>query len=101
MKQLRFSSLLLMMMPFSCYAAAGFADAYHDHQQWIFPAYSYCLIFGLLCLLGMFIISLIWKSKTQEITSSISFYLRKLFQIIRFYNSKLLSLQGLIRNDKL
>lgn len=75
MKQLRFSSLLLMMMPFSCYAAAGFADAYHDHQQWIFPAYSYCLILGLLCLLGMFIISLIWKSKTQEITSSISSYL--------------------------
>lgn len=75
MRLLRFSSLLLITPVVNCYAAAGFADAYHDHQQWIFPAYFYCLIFGLLLLSGLFIISLICKTKTQEITSAISSYL--------------------------
>lgn len=75
MKNSRLSSLILIMSAFNCYAAAGFADAYHDHQQWIFPAYSYCLTFGLLFLFGMFILSLICKTKTQETISAISSYL--------------------------
>lgn len=75
MKLSKFSSFLLMMTAFNCYAAAGFADVYHDRQQWIFPAYFYCLIFGLLLLSGLFIISLIYKTKTQEIISAISSHL--------------------------
>lgn len=62
-------------MPALAFAAAGFADAYHDHQQWIFPAYSYCLIFGLLILFAMFIITLICRTKTQETVGAISSYL--------------------------
>lgn len=72
---MRYLSIALLLIPTPAFAAAGFADAYHDHQQWIFPAYFYCLIFGLLLLSGLFIISLICKTKTQEITSAISSYL--------------------------
>lgn len=72
---MRYLSIALLLIPTSAFGAAGFADAYHDHQQWIFPAYFYCLIFGLLLLSGLFIISLICKTKTQEITSAISSYL--------------------------
>lgn len=67
--------LICIMSTFNCNAAAGFADAYHDHQQWIFPAYFYCLLFGLLILFGMFIISLICRTKIQKITGAISCYL--------------------------
>lgn len=72
---MRYLSIALLLIPTPAFAAAGFADAYHDHKQWIFPAYFYCLIFGLLLLSGLFIISLICKTKTQEITSAISSYL--------------------------
>ena len=72
---MRYLSIALLLIPTPAFGAAGFADAYHDHQQWIFPAYFYCLIFGLLLLSGLFIISLICKTKTQEITSAISSYL--------------------------
>lgn len=75
MKLLRFSSLPLITSVVNCYAAAGFADAYHERQQWIFPAYFYCLIFGLVILFGMLIISLMCRTKTQEITGAISSYL--------------------------
>lgn len=72
---MRFLAVTLLLIPAPAFAAAGFADAYHDHQQWIFPAYSYCLTFGLLFLFGMFTISLIRKTKTQETISAISSYL--------------------------
>lgn len=72
---MRFLAVTLLLIPAPAFAAAGFADAYHDHQQWIFPAYSYCLTFGLLFLFGMFTISLIRKTKIQETISAISSYL--------------------------
>lgn len=72
---MRYLAVALLAIPASTCTAAGFADAYYDHQQWIFPAYFYCLIFGLLILFGMFIISLIYKTRTQEITIAISSYL--------------------------
>lgn len=53
---MRYLSIALLLIPTPAFAAAGFADAYHDHQQWIFPAYFYCLIFGLLLLSELFII---------------------------------------------
>lgn len=69
---MRYLSIALLLIPTPAFAAAGFADAYHDHQQWIFPAYFYCLIFGLLLLSGLFIISLICKTKTQYYISRIA-----------------------------
>ncbi len=72
---MRYLAIALLLIPAPAFAAAGFADAYYNHQQWIFPAYLYCLIFGLLILSGMFIISLIYKTKTQEIISAVSSYL--------------------------
>lgn len=68
-------SIILLSMPAIAFAAAGFADSYHEHRHWIFPAYSYCLILGLALLLGMFILSLIYRTKTQKITEAVSSYL--------------------------
>lgn len=65
-------SIILLSIPAMAFAAAGFADAYHDHRHWIFPAYAYCLAFGLIVLFGLFILSLIFKAKTQEISETIS-----------------------------
>lgn len=68
-------AIALLLIPGSVFATAAFADAYYNHRNWIFPAYYYCLFFCLLLLFGMFIISLIYETKTQEITGAISYYL--------------------------
>lgn len=68
-------AIALLLIPGSVFATAAFADAYYNHRNWIFPAYYYCLFFCLLLLFGMFIISLISETKTQEITGAISYYL--------------------------
>lgn len=68
-------ALLLLLVPSIAFAAAGFADSYNYHQRWIFPAYAYCLVFGLIALLVLFIMSLICKTKTQHISENISTYL--------------------------
>lgn len=74
---MKYLSLTLLFIPAAAFAAAGFADAYNDHQHWIFPAYAYCLAFGLVFLLALFIISLVWKSEVRRISEAITSYLRK------------------------
>lgn len=68
-------ALFLLSVPSIAFAAAGFADRYYDHQQWIYPAYAHCLLFGLIVLFCLFIISLRHKTKTQHISEHISVYL--------------------------
>lgn len=63
---------ILLLIPGAAFAAAGFADRYYDHQHWIIPAYTYCLRFGLMILFVLFIISLIFRTKTQAITGAVS-----------------------------
>ena len=72
---MRIKAILLLSVPSIAYAAAGFADAYYDHQRWIFPAYAYCLVFGLTVLLSLFITSLFCKATTRHISERISSYL--------------------------
>lgn len=67
-------ALFLLSVP-SIAFAGGFADRYYDHQRWIYPAYAYCLVFGLIALLCLFILSLIYKTKTRHISEHISVYL--------------------------
>lgn len=69
--------IFLLLMPSIAFAAAGFADAYYDHHQWIYPAYYYCLVFGLIILFSLVTVSLIYKTKTRDITEHISAYLIK------------------------
>lgn len=64
-----------MFVPTLAFAAAGFADAYYDHQRWLFPAYAYCLVLGLLILLGLVSTFLIYKTKTRHISEHVSEYL--------------------------
>ena len=68
-------ALSLLFVPSIAFAAAGFADAYNEHQRWIFPAYAYCLVFGLIALLVLFKMALIYQTKTQHISEHISEYL--------------------------
>ena len=70
-------ALFVLLVPSIAYAAAGFADRYYDHKKWIFPAYAYCLVFGLIVLLGWCITSLIYKTKIRRISERISAYLKK------------------------
>lgn len=72
---MKYLAVAVLFIPVPAFAACGFADAYYDHRQWIFPAYFHCLVFGLIFLSGMYIMSLIYKTKTQEITKTISSYL--------------------------
>lgn len=65
----------ILLIPVAAFAAAGFADRYYDHQQWIIPAYRHCLIFGLLILFVLGVISLIFRTKTQKVTGAISSFL--------------------------
>lgn len=77
-------ALLLLLVPSIAFGAAGFADKYYEHQQWIYPAYAYCLLFGLIVLFCLFIISLRYKTKTRHMSEQISAYLiqHKIFAIV-------------------
>ena len=68
-------SILLLFVTTLAFAAAGFADAHYNHQRWLFPAYAYCLVLGLLILLGLVSIFLIYKTKINNILEHISEYL--------------------------
>lgn len=67
--------IILFSTPTVAFAAAGFADAYYDHQHWIYPAYKYCCSFGVAISLLMIIVSMIYKSRTKKIINTISSYL--------------------------
>lgn len=69
--------IFLLAVPLIAFAAAGFADAYYDHRRWIFPAYAYSLVLGLIVLFGLVTTSLIYKTKTRYISEHISTYLIK------------------------
>lgn len=58
-----------------CYGAAGFVDAFEDHQQWMLPAYKYCGAFGIAILLVLFGLSLIWNTKTNRMMNKLSDFL--------------------------
>lgn len=58
-----------------CYGAAGFVDAFEDHQQWMMPAYKYCGAFGIAILLVLLGVSLIWKTKINRIMNNLSDFL--------------------------
>ncbi len=58
-----------------CYGAAGVADAFDDHQQWMMPAYKYCSVFGITILLVLLMVSLIWKTKTNRMMCNLSNFL--------------------------
>ncbi len=65
-------STIFLSFPASAFAAAGFADLFIEHRQWIFPAYAYCLLFGLAILFLMLTMSFVWKTKTREYIQTIS-----------------------------
>lgn len=58
-------------------AAAGFADAFNDRQQWIYPAYLYNLIFGVFALVCLWIATIIWKPRFSPLIDKLSNNLRK------------------------
>ena len=68
---------LFLSMPEVVFAAAGFADRYHDHQKWFFSGYKYWMILGLVSMLVLLCATLSCKTKTREITTTISHYLVK------------------------
>lgn len=68
---------LFIILSAKAFAAAGFADCYYDHQHWIFPAYAYCLGFGLVILLIMTITSLFIKTKTKSVIRTTSTFLKE------------------------
>lgn len=71
----KISTILLLSIPSFTFAAAGFADAYDEYTQWILPAYTYCLRFGLVSLLVLIIPALIWRTKIREFIEPLSRYL--------------------------
>ncbi len=59
------------------FAAAGMADRFYDHQHWLFPAYAYCLGFGMMVLMIMALLAWVFKAKTRGIVSMASDYLKE------------------------
>ena len=66
-----------ILIPTAAFAAAPLADSFYNHRHWIFPAYAYCLVFGLIILFGLFLATIVWKSKTKTLTEMISQYFIK------------------------
>lgn len=71
-----FLLLICMCCCLSVYAAAGFADAFNDRQHWIYPAYLYNLIFGVVAIVCLWTTTLIFKQKCKLIVENISTYFR-------------------------
>lgn len=63
-----------ILIPTAAFAAAPLADSFYNHRHWIFPAYAYCLVFGLIIMFGLFLATIVWKSKTKTLTEMISQY---------------------------
>ncbi|MDE5858697.1 MAG: hypothetical protein K2H32_10145 [Muribaculaceae bacterium] len=70
-------ALFLLLVSSIVHAAAGMADRFDEHQHWVFPAYAYCLLFGIIILLGLFIAMLVYKDRIETVTDRISSYLKK------------------------
>lgn len=66
---------ILTFTPATAFAAAGWADAFYSHQRWIFPVYAYCVSFGLLTLIALYIASLVYRIKIRELSMRVSGYL--------------------------
>lgn len=65
------------ILPATVHAAAPLADLFSSHRHWMFPAYAYCLLFGLTILITLSIISAIRRTQIRNITSRISLYLNR------------------------
>ena len=70
-------TLLILLTPAIVHAAAPFVDQFYIYRHWLFPAYAYCLLFGIIILLGLFITTLIYKDKIRTVTERISNYMKQ------------------------
>ena len=67
---------LLLSIPTLVFAASGMADRFYTYREWIFPAYAYCLLLGIIILLGLFIATLVYKDTIETVTDIISSYMK-------------------------
>ena len=65
-------SLILLSVPAVAFATAGFAERHHEFEDWMFPAYKYCLIFGVISFLLLILISWFRRRRTQIVVLKIS-----------------------------
>lgn len=74
----------LLLCPIVLQANAGFAEAFDEYRQWIYPAYKYCYILGVTCLIGVTIFSFIYKNQLRKLLDDVTDYLRShpIFAII-------------------
>lgn len=81
-----------VLIPTAAFAAAPLADSFYNHRHWIFTAYAYCLVFGLIILFGLFLATIVWKSKTKTLTEMISQYFIKHRVLAIIFTSILLTI---------
>ena len=68
--------IAICSLPSITFAAAGIADRFYDHRHWVYPAYVYCLLFGLIVLIGLLIAFLIMKNQVLDTVERISKYMK-------------------------
>lgn len=66
-----YAGFVLLAASLQTFARAGFADRLEDYRNWIFPAYEYCLVFGFVILVALFIITVVCKARTQATITSL------------------------------
>lgn len=67
--------LIVSILPISVFAFAPMADSFYSYRKWIFTAYKYNLIFGLVSLAMLTATFFIWKTKMTHIVNKFCDYL--------------------------
>lgn len=74
-------SSFLLSLTTTGVAASPYADEFSEHNHWIFTAYAYCLIFGALFMLILYICALKRKSRANALIAKVSYWLNEHPQI--------------------
>lgn len=67
--------LIVSALPMPAFALAPIADSFYNYRKWIFTAYKYNLIFGLVSLAMLTATFFIWKKKMRHIVNKFCDYL--------------------------
>ena len=72
----RIITCLFGFMAIKAFGYAPMVDKFNSLTRWLIPAYLYCLLFGIITLIGLIVISYLYKEKINHFYKQLSNYLR-------------------------
>lgn len=74
--RLCFFAAIMSIIAMATYAAAPWADSFNNYRHWIFPAYLYNLIFGVVYLAALAVVCHVWRKPLNQAIGQACSYLK-------------------------